>query len=59
LKLTIATHDDQRMVVIQEAIKQFRKEHPTVTVALELVPNKTELIKQIMNGERCFPDRFM
>jgi hypothetical protein len=53
LKLTIATHDDQRMVVIQEAIKQFRKEHPTV------VPNKTELIKQIMNGERCFPDRFM
>lgn len=51
MKLTIATHDDQRMVVIQEAVKQFRKENPDVSVVLELVSNKAELIRRLTSGE--------
>jgi multiple sugar transport system substrate-binding protein len=50
MQIRIATHDDQRMVVIQEAVKLFRKEHPEVSVLLELVPNKMELLKQLANG---------
>jgi multiple sugar transport system substrate-binding protein len=50
MKIRIATHDDQRMVVIQEAVKQFRKEHPGVSVVLEMVPDKTELLQQLISG---------
>ncbi|MCQ6561776.1 ABC transporter substrate-binding protein [Paenibacillus mendelii] len=50
MKIRIATHDDQRMAVIQEAVKQFRKEHSDVTVVLEMVPDKAELIEQVTGG---------
>jgi ABC-type glycerol-3-phosphate transport system substrate-binding protein len=50
MKIRIATHDDQRMVVIQEAVKQFRKENPGVSMVLEMVPDKTELMQQLISG---------
>ncbi|MCI3921010.1 extracellular solute-binding protein [Paenibacillus sp. TRM 82003] len=51
MKLRIATHDEQRMAVIQEAVKQFRREHPDVTVLLELVPDRDALWRQWEQGD--------
>lgn len=50
MNLRIATHDDQRMVIIQEVVKQFRKQHPGVSVVLEMLPDKTELVQQLLSG---------
>jgi multiple sugar transport system substrate-binding protein len=45
MQIRIATHDDQRMAVFQEAVKQFRREHPDVTVLLELVPDQAAIVR--------------
>ena len=51
MKVTIATHDDQRMAVIQEAAKRFRKDHPGVSVVLELEPDREALVRRVGRGE--------
>ncbi|CAG7659194.1 ABC transporter substrate-binding protein [Paenibacillus allorhizosphaerae] len=51
MQIRIATYDEQRMAVIQEAAKQFRKEHPGVSVLLELVPNRAALKQRQLAGE--------
>jgi multiple sugar transport system substrate-binding protein len=51
MKLRIATHDDHRMAVIQQAVKQFRQTHPDVTIVLEMLPNKAELKRLISSGD--------
>jgi multiple sugar transport system substrate-binding protein len=50
MKLRIATHDEQRMAVIQEAMRQFRKEYPDVTTVLELVPDRKTMRRQLAEG---------
>jgi len=51
MKLTIATHDDQRMAVIQEAAKRFRQHHPGVRIGLELEPDREALVRRVQRGE--------
>lgn len=48
MQIRIATHDEHRMAVIQEAVKQFRKEHPDVSVILEMLPDKTWMREKLM-----------
>ncbi|MBE1442388.1 ABC transporter substrate-binding protein [Paenibacillus sp. OAS669] len=48
MQIRIATHDEHRMAVIQEAVKQFRKEHPDVSVVLEMLPDKTWMREKLM-----------
>lgn len=50
MKLRIATHDEERMAVIQEAMRQFRKEYPDVTTVLELVPDRKTMRLQLAEG---------
>lgn len=50
MQLRIATHDDERMTVIQEAARQFRKEHPGVTIVLEYAPDRKTMRQQLSEG---------
>ncbi|MDF2722354.1 MAG: sugar transporter substrate-binding protein [Paenibacillus sp.] len=50
MQLRIATHDDQRMAVIQEAARQFRKDYPGVTLVLEYVPDRKTMRRQAAEG---------